>query len=195
MLRKFLQGVLRAPEGDEGGSGGGGDGKDALAKAQAELAEYKRKEAELNKKATEAEKTAAKAAGESAKLAELYEAQIAALKGEHETTAKELAEHKAKIEAAERKERANALAGKVAAKLGVSVSPRLLGLLPQTGEDVAPEKLTDALIGKVTEQVLKLDPDLKSAGKPGAAAGTAAAGVDKDDPDYWRNVGRQLSGR
>jgi hypothetical protein len=190
----LIRSVLRAPEGEAGagggGNGGGSDdaGASELAKLKAENAEFKRKESEASAKAKKAEAEAAKASGEVSKLVEHFEKQlaerdaaIAGLTGERDGLLKGT--------------RAKDLAEKVATRLGVSVSPRLLGLLPQTGEDVAPEKLTDALVGRVAESVLKLDPDLKNAGKAGAAAGTAADSVSKDDPNYWRNVGRQLSGR
>jgi hypothetical protein len=189
----LIRSVLRAPEGEAGagggGNGGGSDdaGASELAKLKAENAEFKRKESEASAKAKKAEAEAAKASGEVSKLVEHFEKEIAARDAA-------LADVTLRAEAFAKAQREQVLAEKIAGRLGVAASPKLIALLRYNGED-APEKLTDAIVGRFSEALLKLDPDLKNAGKAGAAAGTAADSVSKDDPNYWRNVGRQLSGR
>jgi len=190
MLIRALHSVLRAPEGEEGAAGGAQkpatDSTEAAA-LRAELADYKRKESEAKTKADKAEKDAARGAGEIDKLVQRYESQIA----ERDTR---LADLTGQLDSHVKQGRSQKLTEAVAAKLGIPVSPTLIGLLPQTGEDTAPEKITDAIVGKVAEAVRKLAPDLK----PSSTATSAASGGGRErfasDEDYWRDRGKKASG-
>lgn len=193
MWIRALRSVLRAPEGESGAGGGGGSGGSdvaaELAATKAALAKLESEKAEASAKAKKAEAEAAKASGEVGKLVEHFEGRIADL-------TKQLTEVSTAHEGLVKSGRQSKLTEAVAAKLGVQVSPILIGLLPQTGLDIAPEQISDAIVGKVAEAVRKLAPDLKPnrSAAPGPAGGSGQP-LDQSDPAYWSQLGKSLAGK
>ncbi len=187
MLRTILRSVLRAPVGEEDGGGGGTDAAAELAKTKAELATLKASQAAATKALKDAETARDRANGELSKVLDAKEAELAAEK-------KRADDAVAVVDGLTKKERQSALTKAVAAKLGVDVDPILIGLLPQTGEDIAPEKLSDQLVGKVAESVRKLAPNLKPKSNATSAASTGARDSVSGEIDYFK-LGQQLAGK
>lgn len=187
MWIKALRSVLRDKAG-EGVAGGAGDSSAAdLVAVRAELATLKAEKAEVARKAADAEKKANLAGGELTKLVDRFETELAT-----ERKAKE--EALGLLDGHVKKDRQKAMTAAVAAKLGVDADAILVGLLPQTGEDIAPEKLTDALVGKVAEAVRKLAPSLKPKSGTTSAAGTGARDTDTGEMN-WTKLGERLAGK
>lgn len=164
------------------------DEQEDVAALKARLASHERDAAEQKAARAKAEKSEARAAGEIDKLVSRYEADLAAAIKERDSLA-------AEIEGIKRQSRQRALTEAVAAKIGVPVDPVLIGLLPQTGEDIAPEKISDGHVARVAEAVRKLAPSLRPAQRaPGSPAG-ASPGPDPESDDFWYQRGASQSGR
>lgn len=187
MWIRALRSVLRAPEGDAPAGGGSSAGGDDVSALKARLAVLEREAADAKKAAADAETGKAKANGEIDKVIKRYEDDLKARDAQ-------IAELSQKHDGLTRSIRQAETAKAVAAKLGVDVSPILIGLLPQTGEDIAPEKLTEGHIGRIAEAVRKLAPELKPSGRASAVPGTGPTGSESPE-EYWKARGRAASGQ
>lgn len=186
LRRLHMFGFLR-DKAEEGGGGGGAAPPDAeLAKLRQENAAFKAKEAEIAKDKERSN-------GEWNSVIKRYETELEAERAKTAAHAKERDDAKAEAEGHKKAKRADDLGDAVAKALNVSMSPRLRGLLPQTGLDTAPEKLTPEHVAKVAAKVRELDPDLKPSGRPASAPGAGPVGAD-GKTDY-RKLGEILAGK
>lgn len=194
-MNRFVLQFPFAPADDEAPQSGGSKppaaaapDADELTTLRAKVAQYDKDAAEQKAAMAKADREAQKTAGEWDKIVSRHESEMAELR-------KQLDEAVSALDSHRKQDRQRALTAAVAAKLGLPVDPVLIGLLPQTGEDIAPEKLTDATVARVADAVRKLAPNLRPPQRgPGGPAGASPAfGPDSDE--YWRNRGASQSGR
>jgi hypothetical protein len=195
LLRSIPFGFLREEnKGDAGGGGGaGGAGSEKppadpgarMAALEKELGDYRRKE-------REAKETEERSKGEWNNVIKRYEKDLEDARGMTAAEKKRADELDAQIQSHAKAKREGDFTEALAKHLGINVSPRLRGLLPQTGLDTAPEKLDAEHVKKVAAKVRELDPDLKPGAKPiGNGGGGAPVGAG-GEIDYVQ-LGRDLA--
>lgn len=197
MRRILLFGFLRdeAQDGTQGGGAGGGadggkekppaDPNARLAALEKELGDYKRKE-------REAKETEERSKGEWNSVIKRYEADLVEERNKRSEAEKRSKELEDTIGGFHKEKREGAFSEALAQHLGVSMSPRLRGLLPQTGLDTAPEKFDADYVKKVAAKIRELDPELKPSGKP-IGNGAGGTPIGSDGKTDWRAVGAALA--